>query len=143
MKIPLKAFIIIHPESPYPNSSDIKIGGVASSAAKELANQDGGIVVPLTGFYDLNDLIKIVKEQIDDNKQMMKHYKSALKTNKKKDPMIEKISNKYISDLELGLKHYKETLEKLTKYKISDLTNLTHFSENELNSLNKKKDNKK
>ena len=74
MKIPLKAFILISSHEPYPDTNNIQIGGVASSAQGERVGEENSIVFPLIGHYDRADLISEVAERIEDNKNIINHY---------------------------------------------------------------------
>lgn len=65
-KIKLKGYLVI---SPFSNRlverENFRIGGVASSAASEMAGEEGGFVVPMEGEYDQDQIIEMYQDQVD------------------------------------------------------------------------------
>ena len=117
MKVKLKAFIIIYPDQPYPSAENIKIGGVASSAQNELADEDGGIVVPLVGEYDTKDLIKVIQDRIDYNNQLIKELTIKGSVRDLKEATQKAGFNETL----------KSQIDKIKAMKIEELTNLAHI----------------
>lgn len=117
MKVKLKAFIIIYPDEPYPSAENIKIGGVASSAQHELANENGGIVVPLSGEYDTNDLIQVLQDRIDDNNQIIQELSKKGSVRDLKEATQKAEFNEVL----------KSQIDKIKSMKLEDLTNLAHI----------------
>lgn len=124
MKVPLKAFIVIYPSSPYPSAEDIKIGGVASSSAHELASEEGGIVVPLMGSYDTQDVVKAIQERIDNSKTLLKYFEKDSSKNQKDIEVFQKT-----------IQMYESQLEAFNKLELNQLTNPAHFSPEEFKKL--------
>lgn len=127
MKIPLKAFIVISADSPYPNRSDVFIGGVASSAASETAWEQDGIVVPLTGTYDTDELRSHIKNRILDLEGLIKFY------NEKPQPLSNHDKD-HVKITQERLTYWTEQEIKLTDMEknMENFTNLKHFNLQEL-----------
>lgn len=119
MKIPVRGYLIISAQSPYPSSDNFFIGGVAASAAHEKAGEEDGIVVELTGYYEKRDLEGLLEERIENIQVLLASPPSWYKA---PDLAREQAS----------LKYYTECLTKLQNNQVTDLTNLAHFSEAEL-----------
>jgi hypothetical protein len=122
MKIPIRGFLVISANSPYPEHTNFFIGGVAKSVAHEKAAEEDGIVVELTGSYDKKDLESLVQERIDDYTVYVKVAKT---------PKDQKTNQELLD-------YYIKLLKALESNKLSEYTNLAHFSQEELDSFNKK-----
>lgn len=123
MKIPIRGFLVISAHSPYPDSRNFLIGGVAKSAAHERANEEDGIVVELTGHYEKEDLRVLVEDRVADCKARISGLKN---TPKEQQSLTESV------------KYYEELLSRLDSNNLDDFTNIRHFSEDELTKLNPK-----
>jgi hypothetical protein len=117
MKIPIRGFLVISAHSPYPDSRDFLIGGVAKSAAHERAAEEDGIVVELTGYYEKEDLQGLLQDRIEDYKAQLAGMKLTVKETQ---------------TLQDQIKYYEELLTRLASDKLDDFTNVAHFSAEEL-----------
>lgn len=133
MKIPLKAFLIIRADSPYPNKADIYIGGVASSVASETAWEEDAIVVPLTGTYDTDELKSLIDDRLEALAQELKYYEQ----NKNSKHDIRRMG--LIQERQSYWKSQKDMLLELEK-NMDNFTNLRHFNLQEIVFLKVKLD---
>lgn len=123
MKIPIRGFIVISAHSPYPDSRSFFIGGVAKSVAHEMAAEEDGVVVELTGEYEKEDLQVLIQERIDNSKARLAGMNNSPKEQK---------------SLNESITYYENLLKQLESNNLDDFTNIRHFSDEELERLNPK-----